>query len=345
MFEDMTYENILNDMLSRVPNDVDKREGSIIYDALAPAAFKLAEMYFQLHNYVDLFFVDTAVGEFLDRKAADYGITRKPATKALRKIETSDPVDIGTRWGFKDTTYIIIEKVSDTEYIAECEQAGSIGNQYSGDLENIDNVSGVTASLTEIITTGADEETDEELRNRLRENIINPAQDGNAARYKKWAIEYPGIGNAKVFPLWNGGNTVKIAITNAQYLPAEPSLVAAFQEYLDPGAEGKGNGVAPIGAKVTVTGGVQKDINIAANVTLTEGYTEPTGAAEAISNYLASIVFEKNSVSYMKIGSALLDCPSIADVSDLTVNGGTVDIALDGEEIPVLNSLNLVVIE
>jgi uncharacterized phage protein gp47/JayE len=151
VFEDMTYENILNDMLSRVPNDVDKREGSIIYDALAPAAFKLAEMYFQLHNYVDLFFVDTAVGEFLDRKAADYGITRKPATKALRKIETSDPVDIGTRWGFKDTTYIIIEKVSDTEYIAECEQAGSIGNQYSGDLENIDNVSSITVLVTVVV--------------------------------------------------------------------------------------------------------------------------------------------------------------------------------------------------
>lgn len=29
MFENMTYENILNDMLSRVTSDVDKREGSV----------------------------------------------------------------------------------------------------------------------------------------------------------------------------------------------------------------------------------------------------------------------------------------------------------------------------
>ena len=35
MWENMTYENILNDMLSRVPSNVDKREGSVIYDALA----------------------------------------------------------------------------------------------------------------------------------------------------------------------------------------------------------------------------------------------------------------------------------------------------------------------
>ena len=55
MFEDMTFENILNDMLSRVPNDVDKREGSIIYDALAPCAYHLAQTYFQLRHYMDLF--------------------------------------------------------------------------------------------------------------------------------------------------------------------------------------------------------------------------------------------------------------------------------------------------
>ncbi|MGI6318485.1 MAG: hypothetical protein ACOX1J_07175 [Dethiobacteria bacterium] len=91
MFEDMTFENILNDMLARVPNDVDKRPGSIIYDALAPAAYKLAEAYFMLQNYVDLFFADTAVGEFLSRRTAELGIVRRPATKAIRKIVTDWP--------------------------------------------------------------------------------------------------------------------------------------------------------------------------------------------------------------------------------------------------------------
>ena len=33
MFEDKTYENILQGMLNRVSNDVDKREGSVSYDA------------------------------------------------------------------------------------------------------------------------------------------------------------------------------------------------------------------------------------------------------------------------------------------------------------------------
>ena len=53
MYEDMTYENILQGMLNRVPEDIDKREGSVIYDALAPAAYFLADQYFQLENFVD----------------------------------------------------------------------------------------------------------------------------------------------------------------------------------------------------------------------------------------------------------------------------------------------------
>ena len=65
MYEDMTYENILQGMLNRVPEDIDKREGSVIYDALAPAAYFLADQYFQLENFVDLVLPDTALGEYL----------------------------------------------------------------------------------------------------------------------------------------------------------------------------------------------------------------------------------------------------------------------------------------
>lgn len=344
MLENMTYENILADMLSRVTDDIDKREGSIIHDALGPAAYKLAEMYFQLVNYTDLFFLDTTVGEYLDRKALDYGIARKPATRSIRQIETTGAVGIGTRWGINNLIYTVKELISTNKYLAECEQYGIIGNLSSGELENIDNVSGVTATITDVLSSGLDEETDDGLRGRIKQYLINPSQNGNVSQYLQWATEYNGVGAAKIFPLWNGANTVKVSITNGLYLPAETLLVNEFQKYLDPGSKGLGNGVAPIGAIVTVVSGTKKDINVTANVILTEGYTEPTGAAEAISDYLKSIVYLKNSVSYMRIGSALLDCPSITDLSNLTVNGGVVDVAIVADEIPVLNSNNLTVV-
>jgi len=344
MFEDLTYENILDDMLSKVLADIDKREGSIIYDALAPCAYHLAQTYFNLNNYKDLFFVDSAVGEYLGRNAADYGLTRKAATYAERKITTSGTVNIGTRWGINDTTYRITEDISANVYKAECEQSGTMGNLYSGVLDNIDNVSGITATLSDIITSGNEEESDSELRSRIQQYLIEPSQDGNIAQYRNWATEYLGVGTAKVFPLWNGGNTVKIAITNGTYLPAEEALVKAFQEYIDPGAAGLGNGVAPIGSKVTVTGGLKKNINVSAKVILAEGYKDTEGATVAISKYLASITYDKNTVSYMRIGSVLLDCASIAEISELTLNSISGDVVLTGEEIPVLNSLSLTVV-
>ena len=48
MYENITYESILQRMLDRIPDDMDKREGAVIYDALAPAAVELQLMYIEL---------------------------------------------------------------------------------------------------------------------------------------------------------------------------------------------------------------------------------------------------------------------------------------------------------
>lgn len=45
MYEDQTFDVILQRMLSRVPETMDKRESSPIYAALAPAAVELTSMY------------------------------------------------------------------------------------------------------------------------------------------------------------------------------------------------------------------------------------------------------------------------------------------------------------
>ncbi|AGC67447.1 PBSX prophage-like protein [Thermoclostridium stercorarium subsp. stercorarium DSM 8532] len=331
----MTYENILNDMLSRVPSNVDKREGSIIYDALAPVAFKLAEMYFQLQNFLDLVSGDTAVGEYLDRVVADYGITRKPATKAVRKIVTSGPVDIGTRWGIEGTTYVITEKISDTEYKAECEQYGSIGNHYSGQLDNIDNISGVTAVLADIIVSGEDEETDDNLRARFFSQVRSASTSGNIYDYKKWALEVPGCGGAKVFPLWNGPGTVKVLVVD-ENMEIDPDLPATVYDHIE--------AVRPIGASVTVESPQEKVINISADVYLDGSDTlenVQVKFAALIAEYLKSLTFEVYTVSYAKIGSLLLSVPGVADYSNLLVNGGNENIAIGEEEMPILGTVTL----
>lgn len=336
MFEDKTYENILADMLSRVTNDIDKREGSVIYDVLAPCAFKLAEAYFQLNNFIDLVSGDTAVGEYLDRVVADYGITRKPATYAIRSIKTTGPVDVGTRWGLDSSTYIITELISENEYKAQCEQIGSIGNRYTGILENIDNVSGVTATLTDIIISGTDEETDDDLRQRYFAKMRSPATSGNRYHYINWAKEVIGVGDAKCFPLWNGNGTIKVVIVNSDKRAANEGLITLVSNHIEENR--------PIGANVTVISATEKPIDITATVVLANGYT--IGQVQQIFNdalvgYFKDIAFVENYVSYAKIGSILLSLPGIGDYTDLKVNGGINNVLLGDEEVPVLNTVTL----
>lgn len=343
MFETMTYEAILDDMLSRVGNDVDKREGSILYDALAPCAYELARTYFNMDNFIDLVFGDTAVDEYLDRVVSDYGITRKPATKAVRKITTNKEIPTGSRWGLETTTYTVVEKIASgtgdssasISYKAECEQTGEIGNHYSGTLVNIDNISGITASLTDIITAGEEEESDENLRARFYALVQSPSTSGNAYNYRKWALEVPGVGDAKVYPLWNGNGTVKVMIVDSN-MSIDTSLEAKVYEHIET--------VRPIGAAVTVTSPASKEITVAAKITLDGTRLLSEVSADftlAVTEYLKGTIFEAYTVSYAKIGSLLLSTKGISDYSDLLLNGGTGNVSIADTQMPIAGAITL----
>lgn len=335
MFENITYGVILEDMLSRVTTDTDSREGSIIYDALAPCAYHLAQTYFALDMFVDLVSGDTAVGEYLDRVVSDYGITRKVATYAVRQITTTGAVNIGTRWGINDTSYAITALLSTNTYSATCEQLGETGNQYTGALENIDNVSGITATLTDIITSGQDEETDDNLRERFYTYLQRPSTSGNAFNYNEWALLVPGVGDAKVFPLWDGNGTVKVLVVDSNM---------AIDETLEPIVLSYIETVRPIGATVTVDSPGEKIIGITANIVLNGMliYEDVVSAfTSAIATYFKELVFDTYSVSYAKVGSLLLSTPGIADYNTLLVDGGTANITIGETEMPIVGEITL----
>ena len=336
MFEAMTYENILSDMLEQVASDVDKREGSVIYDALAPCAYHLSQTYFYLDTFVDLISGDTAIGEYLDKVVEDYGLTRKSAINAVRKITTSGAVEIGTRWGIEDLVYDITELIGSNIYSATCETTGEAGNTYSGAMENIDNVSGVTAMLGDIITSGEDEESDDDLRERFYTQIQSASTSGNAADYKNWALSVTGVGGTKVFPLWNGNGTVKVVIVDNDKQPVDSSQLEATAEYIET--------VRPIGAAVTVVSGTAKTVDITATISLASGYALQSVVAaflELVTEYFKDIAFEATYVSLARIGTILLGTDGITDYNGLKLNGSTSNVTLADEEIPVIGTVNL----
>ena len=86
--DDNSFEKIMDRCLgNKILENVDKRQGSIIYDALAPICLELAEAYVKMDIMEEQTFLTTATGINLDKRAFDYGLSRTPATNALRIAE------------------------------------------------------------------------------------------------------------------------------------------------------------------------------------------------------------------------------------------------------------------
>ncbi|KGE21071.1 baseplate J/gp47 family protein [Paenibacillus wynnii] len=350
MYEDQTFEALLERMLDRVPEGMDKREGSIVYDALAPAAAEMAQMYVELDINQNLMFADTASGDYLDRTIAWSGIIRKQAIAAqLRGVFYSAndalmDIAIGSRYSLDDINYRAIEKLSLGNYRMECESVGLEGGQRFGSMLPIDYVNGlVRAELSELLVPGADRETDSKLRTRYFTTSRKPGTSGNKYHYLEWALQITGVGGAKVYPLWNGPKTVKVVIIDTDSLPASSVLVQQVQDYIDP-SPGLGEGQAPIGAVVTVAAATGKFINITATVTLASGYALQdivNSFDSALETWRKSRVFTTTYVSHAVIGALLLGTDGVLDYTGLLLNGSTVNVALTDEEVPRIGTVNL----
>ena len=83
--EAQNYDYWLNLMLDNVPNDIDKREGSIIYDAVAPAAMVSAQQSLSLANIIRETYIKTAQGEFWTiERLSMVLVDMQPLTQKLR---------------------------------------------------------------------------------------------------------------------------------------------------------------------------------------------------------------------------------------------------------------------
>lgn len=339
-----TFETLLQRCLDRVPNTIDKRQGSIIYDALAPCCVELAQMYIKLNNIYDLVFIDTAVGSALDALVKQNGITRKPATKAYRKGEFNMVIPVGSRFSDGTNSYIVTENLTGNDSELQCEQAGEVGNAYYGSLTPISYITGLTsAELTDIIDAGEDVETDTILRERYMDSVTAPQFGGNISDYQNKVKALIGVGGCKVIPIWDGGGTVKLIITSSTGGVPTPTLVSDVQAEVDPTGTQEGLGIAPIGHIVTVVGATGLDIAISATFTLQSGVipadvqTSVNNAVDEYFEYLSNQWDSEESlvVRISQIETRLLAISGVIDVTGVTINAVASNLALESDEIPV----------
>lgn len=359
-----TYRNILQAQLDRVPNSLDKREGSMIQTALGAGAYSLEEFYLELDQVQRGAYLQTAVGQDLDYLAILANVQRYSASPAVRLGVFNIDVPIGSRFstidGADSVNFVATEKIADGCCQMTCETPGAIGNQYTGPILPITYIQGLTsAELTDILVAGDDVESDGDLRKRAITALNEQPFGGNVADYKRVVLAIDGVGGLQVYPTWDGGGTVKLSIIGADWMPASEQLVETVQNTVDPPPnQGLGYGTAPIGATVTVTTPETVEINISARLVVGPGYTAAQLAGpvrQAVDGYLLAIrqewdqpeasgmTYYASWVYAARVTAAILSVPGVVNVTDLTINANSADLQLSEngllQQVPVLGEV------
>ena len=329
-------------MLGNVSSDLNKSEGNFVYDALSPASQELAMQEASLDEVASKFDIEKLSGDELALRIYQRtGKTRNEATYATATVTITGTGTIsindlvqtpgGIRFKSLETQAIVATASIDVQAVV----AGSSGMVPASQITQfpvaIMGLVGVTnADPTQ---DGFDAESDAALLQRYYDYVKTPTTGGNIAQFVNLIKDYDGVGDVKVYPTWDGNNTVKLVIIDANKLPPSTEIINGAQTYMDPFGDGwgQGYGVAPYGAFTTVEGAAEKTINVGFTAVKDTNYTDEqrqTNVEASLVAYFKSIAFVESAVSYAKIGAAVLSSAGILDYTDLTVNTGTANIAL-----------------
>ena len=353
---DQDAETIHKRMMENLPPDIDDMENGFPWDFTKPTALEKAEMLeFHLVETLKIMFPMWAYDEWLDYHAKGRGITRKPANAASGELLITGISGTTIPAGFKfaapatadtpaieyQTTekYTIGEDGTVRVQITAVE-AGPKGNVPANTVTlMMTPIKGITSITNEAnITGGTEVESDDELRNRIME--IDAASEasfvGSDGDYKRWAEEVPGVGTALVTPEWAGPGTVKVVVIDANGQPANTAIIAAvYDNIMSPGDRLQRK--APIGATVTIEAPTAKELNYTFTLELKAGENQET-VLERFKAQLRTYYVEAKKdgvVRYNRVSSILTNTDGVKDFTDLTINGGTVNIDLEEDEYPV----------
>ncbi|MDD5987288.1 MAG: baseplate J/gp47 family protein [Eubacteriales bacterium] len=340
MYEEMTFENIMNQMLEEIPDGYSKDEGSLIYNAISLMAARLEEAYENLEEVNANMMVDTQDLEHLIASGAEAGVPIKEATCATFKAKFNIAVEIGDAFqhSTEEYTYIVTDILDETQHIyeLECDDEGAAPNSSLGDIEPVEYMPGFEeGSLIAVLTPGEDQEDEEVYRYRRMNYFASRPFAGNQAYYKQVMQELDGVGDVKAYRVTGSEDyNVLIVFTADGDDPIPTSdLIAEVQESVDPTQDGTGVGAAPIGALVKVEGVTAAAVTMSLSVALEDGYALSdiqTQAEDAVKEYFSEIASTWGDVDAVeifkaKIESLVFDLSGVKDAYDLTwsINGET----------------------
>ncbi len=189
-FERPTYDDLLQAQISRCKKkfgeDIDTSETSVLGKYIRIVVYDLAQAYEDLESTYYARYPNTSSGINLDRLCPYAGITRNPATAAMRKVRVIGAANALIKMGFlfsannteTEITYYTVDDLTlDSEGKGEinviCTELGTIGNVELGAITKITNPSVDVDSVTdiEVIAIGEEAESDYKLRKRWLQAI------------------------------------------------------------------------------------------------------------------------------------------------------------------------------
>lgn len=359
MYEDRTRENLKREMLEELDESsgLNTLEGGYADQTFGPMAVKLEEFYGALRAMAMFAMVDETCGGMIDIAAGNYSVTRKPGVAATAMVhfvgsggahipaETIFSTASGLCYTLKNSVTLNGEGHGDGLLIAE-----TVGSRYNVTAGMIDrifaNPQGLEYFAVGDAAGGVDEESDTSLVGRYYDKLQRPVTSGNPNHYRQWAMEVPGVGEAKVISLANGPGTVGVTLVSERFEAVDDAVVTKVVEHIE--AE------RPVGISVapSVKSAETLPIHIAVVSKLDTTTTEATVAVDfrnRLSLYLRSLVEDKYAqtydgsaddsdytVSYNRVATILMTTPGVVDYASLTINSGTADVTVGKDQVPAV---------
>jgi uncharacterized phage protein gp47/JayE len=231
------------------------RAGSLIHAVLMPIAVEIQRLHSYSEDALTMGFLLYAIGNALDDKAAEFGLTRRPATQSTATLlVTGDEgavINNGSRFSTQGdfavgSSGVEFEVINGPYTIAPSQttvlvEARSVdpGAHTNVDPDTIvlivDPLPGITdVNNPDAAEGGTDVEDDEELRFRALTRAGQLPASGNKATYVALGLNNIAVGGVRVEDLWLGNGTARVVLSGRDTIHVAPSVVDEIQADFDP---------------------------------------------------------------------------------------------------------------
>lgn len=280
-------ERVQADFVSRLPLNGSPLRRSLVHVLARVIAGMTHMLYGALEWLSRQLFADTSDDDYLVRQATLFGLSKVAATYAAAPVTfTGEDGSVipegsilvrsdGARYETIEGDYTI--SGDNVDGLVRALEAGAVGSLAEAAVLSFEApIAGVDATATVGAggEDGADQETTEALRARLRARMAEPPMGGSVADYIAWAKQIAGVTRVWPVPLALGAGTVVVRFVRDDDTPSIiPSAgeVSDVQDYID--------SVKPAHAAVTVAAPI--DSPTAFTIGVTPDTTEVKAAVTA----------------------------------------------------------------